>query len=232
MNILAIIPAYNEQECIENTISMLKEELPQLDYIIINDGSRDLTGEICAKNKFNCINLPVNTGLACAFQTGMKYAWRQGYDAAIQFDADGQHLPAYIPKMAECMKACDADIVIASRFVSGKKPEGARGAGSRLISWLIHKTCGITIQDPTSGMRMFNRRMIEIYAQSFDLTPEPDALALLARRGAKICEIEAKMQQRQGGESYFDLPNIISYMARTCFSLVLFQWLRKDTKCL
>ena len=91
MRLLVIIPAYNEEESILSTVSNLREVCPQFDYLVVNDGSADNTAEICRKNGVNLLDLPVNLGLSGAVQAGMKYAWRQGYDAAVQFDADGQH---------------------------------------------------------------------------------------------------------------------------------------------
>jgi len=93
MKTLIIIPAYNEQDNIRRVVDNLIENYPQFDYVVINDGSRDDTALICRHNGYNLIDLPVNLGLAGGFQTGLKYAYKHGYDAAIQFDADGQHLP-------------------------------------------------------------------------------------------------------------------------------------------
>ena len=202
--ILAVVPAYNEAACIERTIRELTASCPQIDYLVVNDGSKDATALICEQNKFNYLSLPINCGLTAGFQTGMKYAYRHNYDAVVQFDADGQHMPDYIMSMYECMCAQDADIVIGSR-TGVDKPTGARGLGSRLISALIHLIAHISIQDPT---------------------PEPDALAYFARHGYTIKEVPVKMRERQGGQSYFDIGHIISYMSRTCMSIVLFQWFR------
>lgn len=226
MRVLAVIPAYNEEECIEDTVQMLQRECPDIDYLVVNDGSKDRTRSICESRGINVVNLPINTGLASGFRTGMKYAFRHDYDAVVQFDADGQHLPEYIPHMAAAMSDTGASIVIASRCVDGSRLPGARGVGSRLISALIKLTTGTVITDPTSGMRMFDRSMIERFAKDFDISPEPDTVALMARKGVRVVEVPAKMRERQGGESYFDLPHIVGYMARTCASIVLFQWFR------
>ena len=92
MRVLVIVPAYNEEESIKKVIDNLIDNYPQYDYVIVNDGSKDKTSNICHENNYQIIDLPVNLGLTGAFQTGMKYAYREGYDCAIQFDADGQHL--------------------------------------------------------------------------------------------------------------------------------------------
>ena len=164
--VLAIIPAYNEEGSLQNTIEELKAVAPEVDFIVINDGSTDSTGGICRANGYPVLDLPVNGGLTVGFQTGMKYAARKGYGYAIQFDADGQHMPRYIDAMRKKMDDADADIVIGSRFVQFKKEHSARMFGSRIITFIVKMTTGKRVSDPTSGMRMFNRRMIELFART------------------------------------------------------------------
>lgn len=227
MRILAVIPAFNEEESLAATVAELSSVCPGVDHLVVDDGSSDRTSQVAAENGMNYVSLPVNTGLTSAFRTGMRYAQSRGYDAVVQYDADGQHVPTYIEPMAHAMEDNNADIVIASRCVDGStKIEGARGAGSKLISTLIKATTGTTITDPTSGMRMYNQRMIDMFADGFDVAPEPDTVALVARKGGTVIEIPATMRERQGGESYFKLGSIVRYMARTCLSILLFQWLR------
>lgn len=94
MKVLIIIPAYNEQENIINTVSKVldyKTECDfQLDYVVINDGSKDNTYDICSKNNIRCVNLIQNLGIGGAVQTGYKLANMQDYDIAVQFDGDGR----------------------------------------------------------------------------------------------------------------------------------------------
>lgn len=226
MRILAVVPAYNEEACIAATIGRLCEACPDVDYLVVNDGSTDGTERICRERGMRHVTLPVNTGLASAFRAGMKYALRHDYDAVVQYDADGQHLPEYIPPMARALAERDAQIVIASRALAGEHPKGLRQVGSKIISLIIRLTTGTTLTDPTSGMRMYSRDMIELFALGFDLAPEPDTVALVARKGAVVTEIPAHMQDRQGGESYLKLGSSIRYMGRTCLSILFFQWLR------
>ena len=89
--LLIIIPAYNEEKSIERVVNHVINDFPQYDYVVVNDGSKDKTARICRKCGYNLIDLPVNLGLAGAFQAGLKYAYRNGYEYAIQYDADGQH---------------------------------------------------------------------------------------------------------------------------------------------
>lgn len=224
--LLVIIPAYNEEESISSTVDELTSTLPGVDYVVVNDGSKDGTERICLEHGYNCVSLPVNSGLTVGFQTGMKYALRNGYDYALQFDADGQHRPEYISKMLDLAVAEDADIVIGSRFVNKCKELSARMLGSRIITVAIKLTTGKRVADPTSGMRMFNRKMIERFANDDSLNPEPESISYLIKKGAKVREVQVEMRERQAGESYLNIPKSIVYMARACISILFVQWFR------
>mgnify|MGYP002584478451 FL=1 len=224
--LLVIIPAYNEEESISSTVDELTSTLPGVDYVVVNDGSKDGTERICLEHGYNYVSLPVNSGLTVGFQTGMKYALRNGYDYALQFDADGQHRPEYISKMLDLAVAEDADIVIGSRFVNKCKELSARMLGSRIITVAIKLTTGKRVADPTSGMRMFNRKMIERFANDDSLNPEPESISYLIKKGAKVREVQVEMRERQAGESYLNIPKSIVYMARACISILFVQWFR------
>lgn len=224
--LLVIIPAYNEEESISSTVDELTSTLPGVDYVVVNDGSKDGTERICLEHGYNYVSLPVNSGLTVGFQTGMKYALRNGYDYALQFDADGQHRPEYISKMLDLAVAEDVDIVIGSRFVNKCKEVSARMLGSRIITVAIKLTTGKRVADPTSGMRMFNRKMIERFANDDSLNPEPESISYLMKKGAKVREVQVEMRERQAGESYLSIPKSIAYMARACISILVVQWFR------
>lgn len=227
MRVLIIIPAYNEEENIERVVDDLIENYPQYDYVVINDGSKDDTAKICKAKGYHFIDLPVNLGLAGAFQTGVKYGYESGYDAIIQYDADGQHQAMYIEKMINAMKEQKADIVIGSRFWEKKKPFGLRMLGARILKYTIKFTSGKAIADPTSGMRLINKSMLKEFAYLMNYGPEPDTVAYLVRNGAKVVEVQVEMKERIAGESYLNLKNSILYMSRMLVSIVLFQGFRK-----
>ncbi len=227
-DLLIIIPAYNEAENIERVVDNLIENYPQYDYVIINDGSKDATLEICRKKRYHLIDMPINVGLTDGVQTGMMYAYQEGYRYAVQFDGDGQHDPLYLKDMVEAMEDCD--ICIASRFVTEKKPKGLRMLGSNIIQLAIRMTTGQNIQDPTSGMRMFNRRAIKAMAETVDYGPEPDTMAHLIRSGARVKEIQVEMHDRIAGESYLSFSRSMKYMLHMCFSILFIQWCRKKKK--
>lgn len=222
MKVLIIIPAYNEEENILNVVKGLQENVPECDYIVVNDCSKDNTKKILEEHGIPHINLIVNLGLTGAVQTGYKYAWYHGYDAALQFDGDGQHLPQYIPDLIREIEQ-GYDIVIGSRFVEGKKPFSMRMLGSRIITWMIQLTTGKKVTDPTSGMRMINRELIKDYAFELNRKPEPDTLAYQIKRGYQVKEIQVTMQERVAGTSiYAGIGNSVKYMVKVILTLLFF----------
>lgn len=225
-NLLIVIPAYNEEKNIVRVVERLQTEYPQFDYVVVNDGSRDSTPELCRRHGFHMIDLPVNLGLAGAFQTGLKYAYRRGYDYVIQYDGDGQHRPEYIQPMLEKIQE-GYDIVVGSRFLSEKKPRSMRMLGSNLIELALRLTTGAVIHDPTSGMRMFNRSMIEEFACGMNYGPEPDTLSYLIKNGANVAEVQVKMDERMAGVSYLTPVNAAKYMVRMLLSILLIQNFRR-----
>lgn len=226
MKTLLIIPAYNEEESLKATIDSVQKEAPDVDFLIVNDGSSDGTERVCRENHYPFLDLATNLGLTGAFQAGLKYAYRHNYDCAIQFDADGQHLPEYIAELRDAVKIYD--IAIGSRFIDQKKPNSLRMFGSNLIQWSIKVTTGKNITDPTSGMRAFNKRMIAYMANGLNYGPEPDTVSYLIKRaGAKVVEVPVEMQERVAGESYLKPWSSAMYMMRMAISILFLQFFRK-----
>lgn len=223
--VLIVVPAYNEAENIEKTINDIINNTKQ-DYIIVDDCSKDNTYEICKKNGYNVLHLPINYGLTSGVQIGFKYALEKNYDAMIQFDGDGQHMAKYIDKMVDELEK-GYDIVIGSRFVDEKKPFSARMMGSRLISFLIKFTTREKINDPTSGMRMFSKTIFDEFANQRNYPPEPDMLAYMLKKGKKIKEVQVEMREREFGESYLNPIRSIKYMLEMCISIIFIQSFRK-----
>lgn len=230
MKVLIIIPAYNEAETLKGVMDHLLSICPKYDYIIINDGSTDGTKEICMENHYHTIHHTRNQGLTKAMQTGMTYAWKNGYDMALQFDADGQHLPEYIDDMVRHMEKTDCDIVIASRFLKTKMPLRMRTLGGKMITAAIWITSGKHLSDPTSGMRLYRRNIIRLFSEDTNYAPEPATIAYLIRMGADVQEVKVEMEDRTEGKSYLTPTNAIRYMARELCSILLRQWFRDKKK--
>ena len=228
MKVLLIIPAYNEELNIVKTVKDVTDNT-NYDYIVINDCSKDNTKEVCEKNGFNVLNLPINYGLTSGIQVGMKYAKQNGYDIAIQFDGDGQHDAKYLKKLVEKIENDGMDVAIGSRFVEEKKPFTARMLGSRVLSAAIRITTFKKITDPTSGMRAYGKKAIEMFNTNASLTPEPDTVVFMLKKGLKIQEVQVKMRDREFGESYLNAFKSIKYMVNMLLSILLIRnFTRKD----
>lgn len=230
MKVLIIVPAYNEALNIEKTIHDLEQNAKECEYVIINDCSKDNTKEVCEKNKFNMISLPINYGLTSGIQIGMKYAKENGYDIAIQFDGDGQHNAKYIKDLIKEIKEKDCDVVIGSRFVKNKKPTSIRMLGSNIIQLAIKIVTGQTIKDPTSGMRAYNKKAIEEFVTNSSLTPEPDTLVYMMKKQMKIKEVQVEMSEREFGESYLNAFKSIEYMLSMMFSIIFIRAFTRKRK--
>ncbi len=218
-DIILIIPAFNEAENIERVVDDITGNHKDLDYVIINDGSTDDTSAICHRRGYHIIDHPENLGLAGAFHTGMKYAYDHGYECAVQFDGDGQHRAEFVMPMYEKLKE-GCDIVIASRFIAQKKPFSLRMLGSNMIELAIYMKTGVDIKDPTSGMRMYGRRLLEEFSKDASYVPEPSTIALLIKRGARVAEVPAVMDERQGGESYLTATAAVRYMYKVMKGII------------
>lgn len=233
MKKLIIIPAYNESENIENTVRDIQEKAPDFDYVIINDCSGDNTREICEANSFNIVNLPVNLGIGGAVQTGYKYACKYGYDIAVQVDGDGQHDPAFLNEMAGILIKEDADMLIGSRFLEkeGFQSSKIRRVGISYFTWLIKLLTGKKITDPTSGLRMINRKLIEIFAESYPRDyPEPESVVHVIKLKKKVVEIPVVMRERQGGSSSIRFFSSIYYMIKVTIAILTEKMRRHDIR--
>lgn len=227
--VLIVVPAYNEALNIKKTINDIKSNT-KYDYIIINDCSKDNTEEICSKEKYNVLSLPINYGLTSGIQIGMKYAYQNNYDIVIQFDGDGQHQAKYINKLVDEIEKNNCDIVIGSRFVENKKPKTMRMLGSRVIEFFIKITTFKTIKDPTSGMRAYNKRAIKEFYENASLTPEPDTLVYMLKKKMTIKEVQVEMKEREFGESYLKPLKSIKYMMNMIFSILFVRMITRNGK--
>lgn len=229
--VLLIIPAYNEAENLPRVVEEIVSQHAGLDYVIVSDGSTDNTVALCRERGYHYIALPINLGLAGCFQTGMKYAYQKGYGAAIQFDGDGQHRAEDIPALKQKLQEGNFDIVLGSRFLLHKKGASMREIGSRLITAAIRLTTGQMVTDPTCGLRLYSRSVIDSFANRLNYGPEPDTISYLIKNGARIAEVPVKINDRTAGESYLRPAAAVRYMSRMLISILIIQNFRGARKC-
>lgn len=224
MKILIIIPAYNEAENIQNIINSINELGSYVDYLVVNDCSKDSTEELLQKTGANYMSNPVNLGIGGTVQGGYVYALRNGYDIAVQVDGDGQHDIQYLKKMVEPIEKGEADIVIGSRFIErqGFQSSAGRRFGINFLSGLIRFCTGIRVRDVTSGFRAVNRKFIKIYANSYPQDyPEPEAIVAGVMQGGRIKEVPVIMRERAGGTSSINIWRSVYYMIKVSLAIII-----------
>jgi len=213
--VLVIIPAYNEEGSVERVIEDIRTHLVQVDILVVNDGSTDLTSEKAKAGGALVLDLPFNLGIGGAMQAGYRYAYEKGYDIAIQVDGDGQHDPKEIPKLLHTLEEVKLDMVIGSRFIgdSEYKASTMRRVGISILSKVISMIAGQRVTDPTSGFRAANRKAIQLFASNYPQDyPEPEVVVLVSQCGLKMGEVPIEMNERYSGASSITKIRCIYYM--------------------
>ncbi|MEJ2698773.1 MAG: glycosyltransferase family 2 protein [Desulfuromonadales bacterium] len=213
-------------ENIGGVIADLKTLDLKPDILVVNDGSWDGTYEAAKTTRQALVvNLPNNLGIGGAVQTGFKWAARNGYRVAIQFDGDGQHIAAEVPKLLNALEEQKAGMVIGSRFIekhSGYRSTFIRRLGIRVFKAINSLLIGQTITDNTSGFRAYDRRTIELLARHYPTDyPEPEVVILLGKNGFSIAEVFTRMQERQGGGSSITGFKGLYYMVKVLLAILM-----------
>lgn len=228
--VLVIMPAWNEETTIGQSIRELRETAPWVDLVVINDGSTDKTSSIAKSHGAFVIDLPFNMGVGAAMRTGYKYAQRMGYDIALQMDSDGQHPPEYIDVLIKGLE--QADIVIGSRFQGNStyKVSGPRKWAMGILSFMFSRISGEQFTDVTSGFRAVNRRGIAQYCDFFPaeyLGDTIDSTVMAIRSGCKVIQVPVQMRERQGGEPSSGPLKSAIYLIRSFFAFGISMTRRK-----
>jgi len=222
---LVIVPAYNEEKNIVRVLEELHSLCRNMDLLVINDGSTDNTSHIArATGLAVVVDLQKNLGIGCAVQTGFKYARSHGYERAVQFDGDGQHIADEISKLIEPLEQ-NIDMVIGSRFLnnkSGYRSTFMRRRGIRLFQKVNSLLIGQKITDNTSGFRAYNRAAITFLAEHYpEDYPEPETVILLGKNSFTITEVDVQMRQRQGGRSSISGIKGGYYMVKVLLAILM-----------
>lgn len=233
-----MIPAYNEEEAIGRTLGALLQHCPSADVLVLNDGSTDATARVVddlvarlKTRRIRLINLPLNTGIGGAIQTGFIHAVRGRYDYAVQHDGDGQHDSAAIPLLLAEAQAKNLDLCVGSRFLA-PAGEGYRGTilrrvGITFFARLISLLAGVRVTDPTSGFRIYSRRAIAVFSRYYPTDyPEPEALSYCVRNSLRVAEFPVTMRHREGGQSSIRHFHTAYYMVKVTLA-ILVDWIRK-----
>jgi glycosyltransferase involved in cell wall biosynthesis len=223
--LLAIVPAYNEAGAVAGTVAEIRRHAPGFDVVVVDDGSTDGTAEIARRAGARVLQLPYNLGIGGAVQAGYVYAAENDYDVAVQVDGDGQHDPRCLPVLLEHLRSRpELNMVTGSRFIAaegeGYRSSASRRLGIRIFGGILSMVVGRPVTDPTSGLRMTDRRGIDLFARDYPHDyPEVEAVLLLHHHRLTAQELPVRMRERQAGTSSINASRSVYYMIKVLLAI-------------
>lgn len=212
--VLVIVPTYNEIESINTTLSRLRENVPEADVLVVDDGSPDGTGEAAdrvaaADGQVKVLHRAAKQGLGRAYVAGFTWGLEDGYDVLVEMDADGSHQPEELPRLLD--QLLWADIVIGSRYVAGGRVLNwprRRELLSRTANLYARTVMGIDVADATAGMRAFRaealRKLDLESVESQGYCFQVDLAWRAVQAGLRVAEVPITFVERTHGESKMD----------------------------
>lgn len=233
MRLLVIIPAFNEQEALGGVLAEIAElrgraqaELGgSIEAVVVDDGSADRTAAVARAGGARVLALCKNLGIGGAVQSGLRLAYREGFDFAAQIDGDGQHPPAELRRLLAPARAPGApDLIVGTRYreaAGGFRSTPLRRLGSAWLR-LVLRLVGVRVTDPTSGFRLYGPRALALFDETYPYDfPEPESLAVARAAGLGLGEVPVQMRERQGGRSSIAGLSTIYYMLKVTLAVAL-----------
>jgi glycosyltransferase involved in cell wall biosynthesis len=221
---VAVVPAYNEEGSIGGVIDELRAVDPELEIVVIDDGSSDGTVDVAAARGVRVLKLPFNLGIGGAVQAGYRLAHEEGFELALRVDGDGQHDASQFSILAAPVLGGYADIAVGSRFIAAKgyRSSRSRRFAIRILSWTVTLIVGGRVTDPTSGFQVTNRRAIALFAAYYPHDyPEVEATVLAAKAGLRRAEVPVEMRERSAGRSSIGAVRSVYYMVKVMLALLV-----------
>jgi glycosyltransferase involved in cell wall biosynthesis len=206
---LVFIPAWNEEENLPAVLDAVQQELPDVDLLVVDDGSTDGTADVARAHGATVHSFGENRGLPEGIAAGYRWALDHGYAFCGRVDADGQHPPAELARLLALVRNGACDVAVGSRFVAGDgyepyryKPAAARRLGTAVLRRAMKPVLGRPFADATSGLWAVNAQALPLLAEPFTTeAPEVEALIRVADAGLQLEEVPVNMAPRAGGES-------------------------------
>ncbi len=223
---LIIIPCFNEEQNIIqllddlNQISILNIDLV---FLPVNDGSKDKTLTNIISKTNNYLHLINNLGIGGAVQSGIKYAFANNFDFAIQLDGDGQHPANELIKLIKTFQTTNSDLCIGSRYINadGFQSTFLRRLGIGFLNKIIYLTTGQKVFDCTSGFRLYGTKSLQLFSNYYpDKYPEPESIVYAILNNLKIAEVAVIMQERKNGKTSISGFSTVFYMLKVSLAIV------------
>lgn len=219
------MPAHDEEASIGRTLARVREALPQVDVLVVDDHSSDRTSQLALEHGARVVELSCNLGYGGAIQTGFKFALARGYDLVLQMDADGQHDPGSARDLLAPVLRGEADVAIGSRFLGQAKYHipGLRRLGMGVFGSIVSYVTRQRFSDPTSGYQALDRRVFEFLARDNYPSdfPDADTIILLALAGFRVCEVPVTMEARTAGTSMHSNVKAFYYVVKMCLAILM-----------
>lgn len=224
LTVLVVVPAYQEQASVGRVVTGLHEAIPTADVLVVDDGSRDRTGAVASAAGAAVLTLPFNLGVGGAMRAGFKYALRHGYDAVVQFDADGQHDENDVARLVAAL--AEADIVIGARFAGAGDYATSlpRRWAMRILAQTLSRVVGSPLTDATSGFRACNEQAMLLFARHYPveyLGDTVESLLIAGRCGLRVTQVPVVMHERTTGKASSGAVASVLYLARAFLALGL-----------
>jgi glycosyltransferase involved in cell wall biosynthesis len=232
---VVFIPAWNEEQNLPAVFADLAAELPDIDVLVVDDGSTDRTADVAREHGAQVLSFGSNRGLPVGIAAGYEWALEHGYAFCGRVDADGQHPARELARLLALVRAGECDVAVGSRFVSGDgyepyryRPEGARRLGTSLLRRAMAPVLGRPFADATSGLYAVNAKALPLLAKPFSTAaPEVEALIRIADAGLKLEEVPVNMAARAGGESKLRGRKAVSVVLTVIGTLVVAGFVRR-----
>lgn len=230
MRVLIVIPAFNEQEALGGLLDEVSalsatQMGAHVEAVVVDDGSRDRTAAVAHEHGARVLRLCGNLGIGGAVQSGLRLARREGFDCAVQIDGDGQHPPSELSRLLDVARGDDKpDLVVGTRYrdKDNFRSTVLRRLGSWWLRTILRVIARVKISDPTSGFRLYNKRALQLFDETYPYDfPEPESLALARRAGLRIAEQPVTMRSRQGGSSSIVGFSTLYYMLKVTIAILL-----------
>jgi glycosyltransferase involved in cell wall biosynthesis len=206
---LVFIPAWNEEDNLPAVLDGLRAELPDVDVLVVDDGSTDRTADVAREHGAQVHSLERNQGLRVGIAAGYRWALEHDYAYCGRVDADGQHPAHELARLLALVRSDFCDVAVGSRFVSGDgyaayryRPSPARSFGTALLRRSMKLVLSRPFGDATSGLYAVNAKALPLLAKTFTSgAPEVEALIRVAEAGLRLEEVPVTMADRASGES-------------------------------
>jgi len=219
--VLTLIPAHNEALSLRGVVTDLRRQRPDLDILVVDDGSTDDTRTILRELGVRWLRWPERRGVGSALRAGLRYAARQGYDVVVRLDADGQHDVADVARLQIPLSVGAADVVLGSRFVGSNRSRDP-GPVQRALGALLSMMTRRAVTDPTSGFWVLGPRAVLLLAEHLpDGYPEAELHLFLSRNALRVVEVEVQWRARLHGRSSLTLTRLVTAGARVALAMII-----------